>query len=74
MKGSNEPHTVEKRKPTINDIEGKMYEDDSDDMEGDSDICNVPDSQSGPEQSQELSTEQVQDSNIETVQGDKFKC
>ena len=70
LKGSNEPHTVEKRKPTINDIEGKTYEDDSDDMEGDSDICNVPDSQSGPEQSQELSTEQVQDSNIETVQGD----
>ena len=71
LKGSNEPHTVEKRKPTINDIEGKTYEDDNDDMEGDSDICNVPDSLSGPEQSQKLSTEQVQDSNIETVQGDK---
>ena len=61
---------MENRKPTIHDIEGKTYEDDSDDMEGDSDICNVPDSQSGPEQSQELGTEQVQDSNIETVQGD----
>ena len=67
LKGSNEPHTVEKRKPTINDIEGKTYEDDSDDIEGDSDICNVPGSQSGLEQSQELSTEQVQDSNIEML-------
>ena len=57
IEGSNVPHTVEKRKPTINDIEGKTYEDDSDDMEGDSDICNIPDSQSAPEQSQELSTE-----------------
>ena len=71
IEGSNVPHTVEKRKPTINDIEGKTYEDDSDDMEGDSDICDVPDSQSAPEQSQELSTEQVQDSNIETLQRDK---
>ena len=51
IEGSNVPHTVEKRKATINDIEGKTYKDDSDDMEGDSDICNVPDSQSGPEQS-----------------------
>ena len=64
LKGSNEPHIVEQRKVTINDIEGKTYEDDSD-------ICNVPDSQSAPEQSQEMSTEQVQNSNIETVQGDK---
>ena len=50
IEGSNVPHTVEKRKPTINDIEGKTYEDDSDDIEGDIE------GQSGPEQSQELST------------------